>query len=221
MGPAVPQRQDHLHTGGSGPDHAEGDRAFRILIGKKRQCRLQRLDRCSCRCRGSADCPHIEAEQAVVQRGAFLELELMSGRIQANDLRLDEGHAGTITKLPQIDGNGRRGVDAGDQGWNHAGIEGRPRAIHQHDPPVGAQPWSHGPTLEQQRMAVATARQEQRPGGCHAVARYPLGFACCQAQPSRHMSSRLRWARQPSTCCARSGQACSRGTSPGRRSTTV
>jgi len=48
---------------------------------------------------------------------------------------------------------------------------------------------------------------------------YPLGLACCQAQPSRHISSRLRWVLQPSLDAAKVGSAKEQAASPARRFT--
>lgn len=80
-------------------------------------------------------------------------------------------------------------------------------AIDQHNPTFWPSFWPHSPLFEQESVAVAPASKYKGPVGCHAGCLYPMGLACCQAQPSRHISSRLRRAVQPRTVFARSGQA--------------
>ena len=63
-------------------------------------------------------------------------------------------------------------------------------------------------------MGMATTSKQQL---AHS---YPLGLECCQAQPSRHISSKVRLARQPNTWAADSGDASNLGTSPARRGKT-
>ena len=64
-------------------------------------------------------------------------------------------------------------------------------AIDQHNPTFGPSVWPHSPLFEQESVAVAPASKYKGPGGCHAGCTYPMGLAFCQAQPSRHISSRL------------------------------
>ena len=170
MGPAAPQRQHHLHRRGSSPDHREGGCAVGILGGDEGQGRLQWLDRDAFSA-GPADGTDIQAEQTEAEGRAFCEEQAALAGVQAGDLRLHEGHTGAIAEGAQIDGGFLRWVDPGDQGGNHARIKRCTAAVDQQHRTGRPSGWIHGPAFEDQRVAVASAGQQQWPGRTHGVDR--------------------------------------------------
>ena len=174
-----------------------------ILGCQKGQSGLQRFDRHSAcgSCLGS----HVKAEQPEAQGGTLRQLQPLASAIHSSDLGDHESDPGAIGEAPQINRGVLSLVDPGNHPGNHAGVQSGAVPVHQDHGSMRSPPRLHGPAAEQKGMAMAATGQHKgalRDSGRHEPLRYPFGFACCQAQPSRHMSSSVRLACQPSTSAA-------------------
>ena len=189
--PAASQRQHHFQARSSRSDHPQWPGIAWVFALEKGERCFQGLDGDPCGAR-SAHGPHIQAEPIEVEFRPPLKLETVLLRLQSNDFCFHEGHPRPVTELTQVDGELVALINASDQSRHHAGIQSCAASVHQGDALLGASLRLHAPAFEQKCMAVAAAGQKQPTSCSHGLCRYPAGLACCQAQPSRHMSSRLR-----------------------------
>ena len=170
---------------------------------QKGQSGLQRFDRhAACGFRLGT---HIKAEQPEAQGWTLRQIQPLASAIHPSDLGDHQSDPGAIGETPQINLGVLSLVDPGNYPGDHAGVQRSAVPVHQDHGSTWSPLRLHGPAAEQKGMAVAATGQHKgalRDGGPHEPLRYPLGFACCQAQPSRHMSSNVRLACHPSTSAA-------------------
>ena len=121
FGPALPQRQGHLHGRQAAAKQLEGSGVRALVLIQRFQCWFQGLDRLQ---RTWPCVPaHVDAQLAEAQGRSVPYLQLLLHHVHTGDLGDHQRNAGPIAQAAEVNGDVRAFVVAGDQAWNHPGIQ--------------------------------------------------------------------------------------------------
>ena len=117
--PSDPNPLRVIGAGAAGSDHPQWIGIAWVFAFEKGKRGFQRFDGDPCGAR-PAHRSHIQAEPIEVECRAVAKVQKVFLRIQSGDFCFHESHPGSVTELPQVDGELVALIQPGDQPRNHA-----------------------------------------------------------------------------------------------------